>query len=107
MKCLKSGFKSKFTKSNDRFVAGVCGGIAEHFGWDKSLTRIIALVLILLSHGLLLIPYFILAWYMPSQNTGFFQQFANWTGFSGKTPGQKQSRQRKEIKDAEVHGVDE
>ncbi|WP_235016603.1 PspC domain-containing protein [Pediococcus acidilactici] len=32
MKCLKSGFKSKFTKSNDRFVAGVCGGIAEHFG---------------------------------------------------------------------------
>jgi phage shock protein PspC (stress-responsive transcriptional regulator) len=107
VKCLKSGFKSKFTKSNDRFVAGVCGGIAEHFGWDKSLTRIIALVLILLSHGLLLIPYFILAWYMPSQNMGFFQQFANWTGFSGKTPGQKQSRQRKEIKDAEVHDVDE
>ncbi|WP_235016604.1 hypothetical protein [Pediococcus acidilactici] len=54
-----------------------------------------------------MIPYFILAWYMPSQNTGFFQQFANWTGFSGKTPGQKQSRQRKEIKDAEVHDVDE
>lgn len=44
---------------------------------------------------------------MPSQNTGFFQQFANWTGFSVKAPGQKQSRQRKEIKDAEVHDVDE
>ncbi|OIK39522.1 stress-responsive transcriptional regulator [Pediococcus acidilactici] len=100
---MKSGFKSKFTKSNDRFVAGVCGGIAEHFGWDKSLTRIIALVLILLSHGLLLIPYFILAWYMPSQNTGFFQQFCQLDWLFGKNSRTKAITAKKRNKDAEVH----
>ncbi len=30
----------KLTLSNDRMIAGVCGGIAEYFGWDQTLVRI-------------------------------------------------------------------
>lgn len=26
--------------SNDRIIAGVCGGIARHLGWNPTLTRI-------------------------------------------------------------------
>lgn len=27
--------------SNDRIIAGVCGGIARHLGWNPTLTRIV------------------------------------------------------------------
>lgn len=30
----------RLTKSRDKIVAGVLGGIAEYFGWDKAWTRI-------------------------------------------------------------------
>lgn len=30
----------QLTKSDDKIVAGVFGGIAEYFGWDKAWTRI-------------------------------------------------------------------
>ncbi len=31
----------KLTRSNNRIIAGVCGGIAEYFGWDVSVVRIV------------------------------------------------------------------
>ena len=33
--------KKELTKSNDKVVSGVFGGVAEYFGWDKAITRII------------------------------------------------------------------
>ena len=31
----------RLTRSqNDRYIAGVCGGIAEYFGWNASLVRV-------------------------------------------------------------------
>ena len=33
--------KKELTKSRDKVVSGVFGGIAEYFGWDKTITRII------------------------------------------------------------------
>ncbi len=32
--------KKELTKSNDKVVSGVFGGVAEYFGWDKAITRI-------------------------------------------------------------------
>lgn len=32
--------KKKLMRSNDKMVAGVCGGIADYFGWDSTLVRI-------------------------------------------------------------------
>ncbi|WP_252180878.1 PspC domain-containing protein [Pediococcus stilesii] len=106
MNYLKSKSKMRFNKSNDRFVAGVMGGIAEYFGWDKALTRIIALVLIILSHGLLLIPYFILAWLMPSKTTNAYEQFTSRFNFM-RDQGSTKKKKRKEIKNAEEHDVND
>ena len=31
----------KLTRSSNRMIAGVCAGIAEYFGWDPTLLRIV------------------------------------------------------------------
>ena len=40
--------KKKLTKSNDRVVSGVFGGLAEYFGWEKTVTRLVGAVLIVI-----------------------------------------------------------
>lgn len=32
--------EDRLYRSNDRILAGVCGGLAEWFGWDPTLVRI-------------------------------------------------------------------
>ncbi|MEM7551671.1 MAG: PspC domain-containing protein [Bacteroidota bacterium] len=46
--------------SNDRLIAGVCGGIAEHFGWDPTLVRIFFIF-----SGIGILPYIVLMILMP------------------------------------------
>lgn len=31
----------KLTRSNNRMLAGVCAGLAEYFGWDVTVVRLI------------------------------------------------------------------
>lgn len=33
--------KKRLTRSNNRMIAGVCSGIADYFGWDVTLVRIL------------------------------------------------------------------
>ena len=33
--------KKQLTRSNNRMIAGVCSGIADYFGWDVTLVRIL------------------------------------------------------------------
>jgi phage shock protein C len=44
-----------------RMVAGVCAGLAEHYHWDISLVRVIAVVLCLCTSGIAGIAY-LAAW---------------------------------------------
>ncbi|HLS78315.1 MAG TPA: PspC domain-containing protein [Nocardia sp.] len=30
----------RLTRSDDRWIAGVCGGIAEYFGWNPNIVRL-------------------------------------------------------------------
>nr|WP_256253407.1 PspC domain-containing protein [Pediococcus pentosaceus] len=48
--------KKKLTKSSDKIVSGVFGGIAEYFGWDKAIVRIIGAFLIIFPGNIILIP---------------------------------------------------
>jgi phage shock protein PspC (stress-responsive transcriptional regulator) len=32
--------RRRLTRSRDKMIAGVCAGIAEHFGWDVTLFRV-------------------------------------------------------------------
>lgn len=54
----------KLTKSNNRMIAGVCGGVADFLGWDPTLVRVIRALCILLG-GFGLILYIILWLVMP------------------------------------------
>ena len=31
----------KLLRSNDRWIAGICGGIADYFDWDPAMVRLI------------------------------------------------------------------
>jgi phage shock protein C len=52
--------KRLYRSRNDRMIAGVCGGLAEYFGIDPVIIRVIALILLLPGGFPGLIPYLIL-----------------------------------------------
>ncbi|MDO5035185.1 MAG: PspC domain-containing protein [Actinomycetaceae bacterium] len=53
-----------FRSRTDRYVAGVCGGIARTYNWDPALVRILALILVL-GAGSGLLVYLILWFVIP------------------------------------------
>lgn len=59
--------KKRLTKSRDKVLFGVFGGIAEYFGWDKAIVRIIGAFLIIFPGGVLpgMLLYLIAALVMP------------------------------------------
>jgi phage shock protein PspC (stress-responsive transcriptional regulator) len=58
---------SKLRKSTtDKMVFGVCGGIAEYFGWDPTLVRVIFIVLTFAGIGSPILIYLILALIIPN-----------------------------------------
>ena len=48
--------------STDRVIAGICGGIAERFGWDPLLVRLIAVALLLFTAGGPIIITYLVVW---------------------------------------------
>lgn len=60
--------KKRLTRSNDKMIAGVCGGIAEYLGIDPTLVRI-AYVLMVLFAGFGILLYVILWIVMPKSET--------------------------------------
>ena len=59
--------KKQLTKSTNKVVSGVFGGVAEYFGWDKSIVRLIGTFLIIFPGNIILgaIFYFAAATIMP------------------------------------------
>lgn len=59
---------SYLKKSKNKVIAGVCGGIAERFGWDPALTRIGYLLISVISAGFPGTLVYIILWIvMPSE----------------------------------------
>ncbi|MDO5049384.1 MAG: PspC domain-containing protein [Actinomycetaceae bacterium] len=58
-----------YRSKTDRYIAGVCGGIARTYGWDPALVRILALILVL-SAGSGLLVYLILWLVIPLEPMG-------------------------------------
>ena len=60
--------KRKLRRSRNKIVCGVFGGIAEYFGWDKTVTRIIGTLLIVIPAGIFggILLYFIAAILIPN-----------------------------------------
>lgn len=58
----------KLTRSrSDRMIAGVCGGLAEYFGWDTTLLRIVYIVATIFTAFAGIIIYVILWIVMPER----------------------------------------
>ena len=50
----------KLTRSrDDKWIAGICGGIAEHTGIDATLIRVILVIATILGAGSLIVIYLI------------------------------------------------
>lgn len=64
-KKLPMSYSNKLYRSRkERMIAGVCGGIAKHFGVDPTLIRLIALLFIFIG-GSALFVYLILWFVIP------------------------------------------
>jgi phage shock protein C len=50
-----------------RKVAGVCQGMANHYGWDVSLTRVIAVLLVIFTFPIGLLAYALFWLIMPEE----------------------------------------
>lgn len=61
----------RLTRSAERRVGGVCGGIAEYFAIDPSLVRIVAVVLLLIGPlgGMTFLGYVVLWIVLPESST--------------------------------------
>ena len=57
--------KKLYKSSTDKKILGVCGGIAEYFGVDSTIIRIVA-VLLALSGGMGFLTYLILGFLVMS-----------------------------------------
>lgn len=56
----------KLIRSNNKMIAGVCAGIAEYFGWDTSLVRIVY-VLATFFTAFCGIPVYLILWIIMPQ----------------------------------------
>ena len=55
-------------KSRNKILCGVCGGIAEYFGIDPTIVRLILLVLVIAGFGTGVVIYIVGAVIMPERS---------------------------------------
>jgi len=51
-------------RSNDKVIAGVCGGIAERFGWSPNVVRVVYVVVSLLSAAFPGLLVYLVLWFL-------------------------------------------
>ena len=60
--------KQRLERSNDKVLAGVCGGIAEYYGWDAAKVRLLYVLVSILSAAFPGVLVYIILWaVMPSK----------------------------------------
>ncbi len=71
------------TRSDDRMIAGVCAGVAEYFGIDTTLVRIVTVLAVLLGFGAGLVLY-VAGWLIMPDRNG--QTVLTWRPSQPSTP---------------------
>jgi len=64
-----NGIKRLHRSKTDRMIAGVCGGIAEYFGMDPSLVRIIYVLVSIFSVAFPGILVYIVLWIIVPESS--------------------------------------
>lgn len=58
--------RTRLTRSSrNKMLLGVCGGIAEYWGWDPTIVRVIFVIATLIGFGSPIVLYIILAVILP------------------------------------------
>jgi phage shock protein C len=57
----RNGTKTLERSRKGRMVAGICAGVAEYFGWDVTLVRVIVAVIAVITGGAAVLAYLV-AW---------------------------------------------
>ena len=52
----------RLTRSRDKMIAGVCAGIAEYFGWEVTLFRVVFVIVSILSAAFPGILVYLVLW---------------------------------------------
>ena len=61
----------RLTRSEDRLIAGVCGGIADFLGWSPTVVRVLYVAVSVVSAAFPgIFVYLILWWLMPDATSG-------------------------------------
>lgn len=55
----------RLVRSQDKVIAGVCAGVAEHFGWNVRNVRLVWLIAAICGVGAPVLFYLILMFLMP------------------------------------------
>ena len=55
----------KLTKSRDKWLCGITGGLAEYFGWDRDMSRLLFILVVASGAGSPLLLYVLLYFIMP------------------------------------------
>jgi phage shock protein C len=76
-----------YRSRDDRMLAGVAGGLAELWDADPSLVRIVWAVLVVLTGGIALVVYIVMALVVPEDDgTTAWNTYVGWPGTSGPPP---------------------
>jgi phage shock protein C len=98
-------------KQNAKFK-GVCAGVADYTGMDLTLVRVAAVILTIVTNGLLLLAYLAAVWVAPTKPTGLYETPDDakfWQGVRTNTKrstGEVRSKLRdidRRLADMEVH----
>ena len=60
----------RLVRSQNRMIAGVCAGIAEYFGWDVTLFRIVYVLVSILSVAFPGIVVYLVCWLVMPRSEG-------------------------------------
>ena len=57
----------RLTRSRNKMIAGVCAGIAEYFGWEVTLFRVVFVIVSILSVAFPGILFYLVLWVVMPQ----------------------------------------
>ncbi|MBI5266230.1 MAG: PspC domain-containing protein [candidate division Zixibacteria bacterium] len=76
-----------YRSTTDKFVGGVCGGLAEFFRIDPSIVRVVFVLLTLASAGTGIIAYLVMLIVIPKRPYGEETPATERTGWNSYLPG--------------------
>lgn len=72
--------KRNLVRSNNKIIAGVCGGVADYFGWDPAIFRVVFVLVSIISAAFPGTIVYIILWVvMPSSPKMLYDRDRNMT----------------------------